>query len=187
MQTAQDNGAEFLGFVFYDPSPRNISFEAAAELGKISAAKKVAVTVDADDELLTQIISSLQPDYIQLHGSETEERAEEIKSKFNVALIKAANPNYQSSIISHQLYDYLLIDSPKDELPGGNGKTFDWNNFTPPTKDWFLSGGLNISNIEQAIKATGASMVDISSGVEAQRGVKDLGLIKQFLEKVNEL
>lgn len=176
IQASQDAGADFLGFVFYPPSPRNVTTAESKLLGQATSTAKVAVVVDASDELLAEIIENLQPDYIQLHGKESAERAAEIKDKFKLPLIRSCDPNNYPDA---ELFDYLLIDSSH-----GHGKTFDWDNFTPPNSPYFLSGGLDCSNISEAISKTTASMVDVSSGVESERGVKDIGLIQEFINKV---
>lgn len=181
VKAAENGGAEFLGFIFHPPSPRYITPADAGIISRNAKAKKVAVVVDAANELLEDIIRNLNPDYIQLHGNETDKRAEEIKQTFYIPLIKAIH-NYQPSTINHQLYDYLLFDS----AGGGTGKQFDYTNFTPPQNiEWFLSGGLNAENVLAAIKQTGAKMVDVSSGVESTRGVKDANKIAAFLKKVS--
>jgi len=179
--TAQENGAEFLGFIFCPKSPRHLSPVEAGRLGKVATAKKVAVTVDADDTLLKTIIEELKPDYIQLHGHESDHRAIAIKTKFGLPLIRSRHPD---QVETNDLYDFLLIDTPGG---GGKGVPFDWKDFTPPEQNWFLSGGLNVDNIAEAVKTTGSKLVDISSGVESAPGVKDLDKIKAFLKTVNEL
>jgi phosphoribosylanthranilate isomerase len=142
----------------------------------------VAVVVDASDELLAEIVEHLAPDFIQLHGKETEVRAAEIKLKFNIPLIRSCT-NHEPQTTNH-LYEHLLFDSPQ----AGSGKQFDYSNFTPPPHDnWFLSGGLTPENVAEAIAATGAKMVDVSSGVERERGVKNIELIEKFLEIANSL
>ena len=197
-QAAIDDGADFLGFIFHPSSPRYITPEESKQFTNLEIAK-VAVVVDADDELLEEIIANLNPDYIQLHGNETDERAKEIKDRFNIKLIRSRHPalvagsGYVTSTVEKEnqiaqqvrddeLYEYLLID-PSD----GQGKTFDWDSFTPPQQQYFLSGGLTPDNIQEAIQKTGASLVDVSSGIESERGVKDLDLIKLFIEKVKTL
>lgn len=177
---ADEAGAYFLGFVFYTPSPRNVSPQQAGEISADVSAKKVAVTVDASDEILTEIIEHLQPDYIQLHGKESEQRAAEIKAKFSLPLIRSCAANeYPES----ELYDFLLIDSPG----GGTGKQFDYTNFTAPNQSWFLSGGLDAENLVDAVQHTGARMVDVSSGVEREKGVKDAVLIREFMKKSQQI
>lgn len=185
-ETAEAGGAKFLGFVFYPPSPRNVTPRAAANAARNAKAKKVAVVVDASDKLLDEIMKELNPDYIQLHGMESDERAHDIKEKYGVRLIRSRHPD--SAHIAADLYDFILVDSPKGALPGGNGIPFDWVSFRPPSgKEWFLSGGLNVDNLADAVKITGASMVDVSSGVESAPGVKDANKITAFLKKLNDL
>lgn len=180
VQTADAAGADFLGFVFFPPSPRDVSPQLAGEIATQVQAKKVAVVVDADDAMLAEIIEHLNPDFIQLHGKESEARAAEIKEKLRKPLIRACAPNdYPES----DIYDYLLIDSPG----GGTGKQFDYKNFTAPTQPWFLSGGLDAENLAEATQKTGAKMLDISSGVERERGVKDAGLIQEFMKLAQRL
>jgi phosphoribosylanthranilate isomerase len=127
VEAAQDAGASFLGFVFCEKSPRHITYDVARELGQLARIPKVAVTVNATNDELTQIIASLNPEYIQLHGTESNERAQEIKDKFGVKLIKALT-NDQQLTTNNQLYDFLLFDSPG----GGTGKQFDYTNFKAP-------------------------------------------------------
>ena len=182
IEVAQNNGAEFLGFIFAKDSPRYITPKDAGKVGKVATAKKVAVVVDPSDELLQEIIHELKPAYIQLHGNESKERAQEIKDRFNLPLIRAIRPNENPA--NDGLYDYFLVDSP---FGGGSGKTFDWEAFQPPSGEWFLSGGLTAKNVAKAVKTTGAKMVDVSSGVESKRGVKDLAKIKEFLQKISTL
>ncbi len=177
---ATQNGASFLGFIFCDKSPRYITPLEAGKISKNTNIPKVAVVVDATDRLLTDIIQHLDPHYIQLHGNETVERAKAIKDKFRIALIRSVTPNHYPD---SKLYDYLLVDNPKG---GGSGEQFDYANFTPPLAEYFLSGGLTPENVTEAIKATGAKMVDISSGVESAKGVKDLQKIKEFLKALND-
>jgi phosphoribosylanthranilate isomerase len=179
VEAADAAGAPFLGFVFCDKSPRNISPKLAGEISAYVMSAKVAVTVNASDELLEEIILNLQPDFIQLHGNETDEHAAAIKAKFGLPLIRACVANkYPNS----NLYEYILIDSPE----GGSGKQFNYSNFIAPETDWFLSGGLTPNNVADAIAKTGAKMVDVSSGVESEKGVKDIGLIEDFLKVTNE-
>ena len=182
---AQDNGADFLGFIFAENSPRYITPIEAEKITKNATAKKVAVVVDATDEQLSNIILHLNPDYIQLHGSEHHVRAMLIKDKFKLPLIKAVTPDNYPTVTQLDLFDYLLIDSPNG---GGSGKSFNWRHFNPPHgKNWFLSGGLNAGNLAEAVKATGAQYIDVSSGVESTRGVKDIQKIKEFLQIAKNL
>lgn len=180
IEAAQNNGASFLGFIFAEKSPRFITPTKAAELAAYAKIPKVAVVVDASDNFLDEIVSALKPDYIQLHGSETDERAKEIKARYNIKLIRALElgQNVESGI-----YDFLMFDSPG----GGTGKQFDYTSFSTPKHPWFLSGGLDAGNLADAVAATGAELVDVSSGVESARGVKDLNKIVQFLNAAKKL
>jgi phosphoribosylanthranilate isomerase len=193
VEAADGAGAAFLGFVFCEKSPRYVTPALAAEISADAVAAKVAVVVDASDELLNEIVAHLQPDFIQLHGKETEARAAEIKLRYaNIGLIKAF-PAHSSLLTAHlesskqkavSIYEYILLDSPQ----AGSGKQFDYSNFTPPAQDnWFLSGGLTPKNVAEAIAQTGAKMVDVSSGVESERGVKDIAKIEAFLEITNSI
>lgn len=189
LQSAIENKADFIGFIFYDKSPRNVTVAQAAELAKIipTSIAKVAVVVNSSLELLQNIASGLQPQYFQLHGSETVERVLEIKKAFpHIKIIKAfsiANKSdLEQSIDFTDLADIFLFDN----ISAGSGKSFDFKilqNFSCQ-KNWFLSGGLNISNIDEALKITGAKMIDISSGIEKVRGEKSSELIREFMHKV---
>lgn len=181
VETADQNGAEFLGFIFAEKSPRYITPQEAGKISEGVKAKKVAVVVNASDELLDEIVNHLKPDYIQLHGNESDFRANEIKSKYNIKLIKALTPN-PKNLTPQKIYDFLLFDSPG----GGTGKQFDYSGFKAPAQPWFLSGGLNIENLAEAVKTTGATYVDVSSGVESERGVKSIEKIKEFLKKAHD-
>lgn len=200
INAAIENGADYLGFVFYPKSPRNISIEEARDLATIikDDATKIAVVVDPDDELLGQIKGSLGPDYFQLHGDESVERVKEIKEKFNIKVIKAIKVNEEADIDRVHLYqaevEMLLFDRGKSDnmpgsLPGGTGMAFNWEllagqDFQVP---WMLSGGLNSGNVKEAIEITGAKIVDVSSGVEITPGEKSPELIKEFLDKVKSI
>lgn len=187
-------GASYIGFVFFAKSPRNISPEDTAKLLKNipQNVKTVAVCVDPSDAELANIFAHFKPDYLQCHGEESIERIVEIKQKYDVKVIKAVAVRSSDDVAHGKNYsdvaDMLLFDAkvPKSPLPGGNGLAFDWNllknhEFTLP---WFLSGGINSDNVTQALKTTGAKLVDVSSSVEKSPGVKDLELIKNFLSVV---
>lgn len=195
IDAAIKNGADFIGFVFFPASPRNISAKKAAELSKNlpKNIKTVAVIVDMDDVELEALLKDFKPDYLQLHGHETPERVAEIKQRFAIPVIKAIAVRESDDIASASVYskaaDMLMFDAraPKGAaLPGGNGLIFDWNllkdrDFQLP---WVLSGGLNTENVKDALEITGASMVDVSSAVEHAPGVKDPKLIAEFLKQV---
>lgn len=192
LQSAIKNKVDFVGFVFCEKSPRNITPTKAAELAKIipSHINKVAVVVNPSLDLLQDINLSLQPQYLQLHGLESKERLLEIKKTFpNIKIIKAfaiGNKNdLEQSLDFIDLVDILLFDN----ITAGSGKSFDLKilqNFSCQ-KDWFLSGGLNINNIDEALKITGAKMVDISSGIEKERGQKSPELIRELMQHLLQI
>lgn len=192
VDTAITHHAHYLGFVFFPPSPRHISPIQAATISRDipDYVKKIAVTVDRSDADILSLLAHFTPDYLQLHGHESPERAAFIRAHYGIPVIKALSIRTEADLNQASLYsdsaDMLLFDAkpPKDALlPGGNGVSFDWNilrgkQFALP---WFLSGGLSCQNIGEAVNISGARMVDISSGVESSPGVKDLSLIQEFL------
>jgi phosphoribosylanthranilate isomerase len=187
-------GADMLGLVFFPPSPR---FVRAAEGAALRAhigqrASSVALVVDAGDEELDALIPLVKPDFIQLHGRETPERANAIARRYGRPIIKALGISSPADVLATKAYepicDWLLLDAkpPKGAaLPGGNGLAFDWTVLEGfvSAKPWLLSGGLTPDNVALAIKQTNAPAVDVSSGVERQAGVKDLDLIRSFIAK----
>lgn len=194
LQAALVARADFVGFVFYPPSPRSLAPEVAAELAELARGRAsiVALIVDADDATIERIVKTVSPDLLQLHGSETPERAAEIVLRWGRPAIKAIK--VESAGDAERALDYaevarlILFDAkaPKDlagALPGGNGLTFDWC-LIAAVKDrvpFMLSGGLTPENVGAAIAATGATIVDVSSGVETAPGVKSPDLIRQFI------
>lgn len=190
--TAAEVGASFIGFVFFPASPRNVTPVQASRLAALAPEiPAVAVTVNPTDDDLRTIFSEFRPTYLQLHGHETPQRTAEIKERFQLPIIKAFSLRQKEDVDNVQAYDacadFFLFDAkaPNAPLPGGNGIAFDWTllagkSFTRP---WFLSGGLNADNVEEAVRVTGASMLDISSGVESSPGVKSTELIHNFMMK----
>ncbi|OWU85749.1 N-(5'-phosphoribosyl)anthranilate isomerase [Oceanicola sp. 22II-s10i] len=187
-------GAAYVGFNFFPPSPRYVDIAAARTLAvevPVGIAK-VALTVDADDATLDAIVAGVPLDMLQLHGSESPERVAEVRARYGLPVMKAigiADPGDLAGIAAYEaVADQLLIDAkpPRDaELPGGNGLAFDWRLLAGRkywTKPWMLAGGLTPDNVEQAIRLTGARQVDVASGVEASKGVKDAGLIRSFVK-----
>lgn len=182
-------GADFLGFVFFPKSPRNITPEDAASISKDVSAKKVAVVVNPDNDLLQHIYSTLKPDYFQLHGSESAARAVAIRETFQTPIIKAIGVASKDDLkLADEFKDvaeYILLDAkpPKDsDMTGGLGKTFDWSLLNhKPTTPFFLSGGLTPDNVAEAIRITTPFGIDVSSGVESSAGMKDLQKIKAFI------
>ena len=159
-----------------------------------NSTKIVALTVNATDQFLNDIVANLSPDYLQLHGEETPYRCFEVKKKFKTKIIKAIsaksskNLNFEINKFKF-VADKIIIDSPKDHLPGGNGKTFNWKLLKKKKKkiDWLLAGGINLSNVSKAIKITKTRGLDISSGVEILKGVKSPKLIRSFVKKCRNL
>jgi len=191
LDVAVDAGADMVGFVFFAPSPRNLSLHAARELGARvkGRAEKVALTVDADDALLASIVDVLQPDMLQLHGSETPARVSAIHQRFSIPVMKVLPVETKADLGAIPLYtrvaDRLLFDAraPKDATrPGGLGKPFDWHlldnlHLSIP---FMLSGGLDPANVAEALRITRAPGVDVSSGVEVSPGIKDPWLMREF-------
>ena len=196
MNTALRCKVDYVGFVFYTNSPRNISINLCRELLKYrnKTTKIVALTVDPNDDYLNEIKKFVNPDYIQLHGNENPRRCLDIKHKINIPLIKGINVKNKFDLLRtnkefEDVCDMLLLDAPSEALPGGNGKKFDWallKDFKSKKK-WMLAGGLNIENIESAINITKAPAIDISSGLEIRKGVKDSKLIEDFVIKCKSL
>jgi len=192
LDVALDAGADAVGFVFFPPSPRNISFNQGCALASRvkGRAKKVALTVDADDALLEKIVESLKPDMLQLHGHETPQRVAAIRESFGLPVMKVLAIESKADLGAIPLYtsvaDRLLFDAraPRDATrPGGLGKPFDWHllenlDLSIP---FMLSGGLNAENVADALRITRAPGVDVSSGVESAPGVKDPEKIRAFI------
>jgi phosphoribosylanthranilate isomerase len=194
LAAALDAGADMVGFVFFPPSPRHLSLETAASLGKQVGGKalKVALSVDADDALLDGIVAALAPDWLQLHGRETPERVRAIKARFGLPVMKALHISTHDDLAAIAAYDgvadRLMFDAkpPKGALlPGGNGAAFDWTILENLSLQapWMLSGGLGPNNVAEALRITRAPGVDVSSGVERAPGVKDEGLIADFVAR----
>jgi len=195
LDAALDGGADFVGAVVFAKSPRHIAPEAAATLFERARgrAKVVAVTVDPDDALLEQIARTLRPDFIQLHGAETAGRAEQVRALTGAGVIKALPIRQADDFAAAEDWDrhadHLMFDAKPPEgsvLPGGVGHRFDWTLLADRAfrRPWFLAGGLNPDNVAEALKITGAPMVDVSSGVESAPGAKDAGRIAAFIEAV---
>jgi phosphoribosylanthranilate isomerase len=187
-------GADFVGLVFYEKSPRHLTIEQAAILSKIPLqyAKIVALTVNADDAFLREICARVNVHALQLHGAETPERVDFVRKAYQRPVIKAVGIATKDDLITAKTYqhvaDWLLLDAKPvaGEMHGGNNKSFDWTllqGFQSQTP-WLLAGGLNPSNVETAIFQTKPDGVDVSSGVERARGVKDNARIANFIQNV---
>ena len=190
----ENNSINFFGMIFYPKSPRNITIENANKLNSISEKLNingVGVFVNKEINELQEIIKYVNLKYVQLHGSEDELYIKNLK-KFRVKIIKSisvSNEDDLKKINNYQTADYFLFDykPKKNELPGGNSKSFDWNilKSLKTDKPWFLSGGININNIQQILVDINPCGVDLSSGVEKELGIKDNQIINNFIEKLN--
>ncbi|MFZ1991594.1 MAG: phosphoribosylanthranilate isomerase [Alphaproteobacteria bacterium] len=191
-------GADFIGFVFHSASPRNLTLDAAARLRRDvpPGVKLVALTVDAGDMLVGDINRTVSPDVFQLHGGETPKRAAEIHALTGKAIIKAipvARPEDIAAALAFEgVADWLMFDAKAPAgaaSPGGAGVAFDWRILSGRSfrRPWFLASGLNPENLKEAVLASGARLVDVSSGVERARGEKDPALIAAFLDRARTL
>ncbi len=193
MAAALEGGARYVGLVFYPPSPRAI---APAEAAKLAApvpghVAKVGLFVDADDATIDSTLNQVKLDLLQLHGSETPQRVAEIRRRFKLPVMKAVKIAERADVEAAagfvDVADRLLFDAQEprsaDALPGGNGLVFDWSLLSGRQwpLPWMLSGGLTADNLAQAVAATEAACVDVSSGVEVRRGVKSPDKIARFL------
>jgi phosphoribosylanthranilate isomerase len=192
LDAALQAGADMVGFVFFPPSPRHLDLAMARDLGRQAKgrASKVALTVDADDATLANIVEALQPDILQLHGKETVARLRDIKQAFGLPVMKviavatsvdlAPLPGFAA------VADRILFDAraPKEATrPGGLGAVFDWHVLEKLDLrlPFMVSGGLDAGNVAEAVRVTRAGGVDVSSGVERAPGVKDPDMIRSFI------
>jgi phosphoribosylanthranilate isomerase len=198
LDVALDSGADMVGFVFFAASPRHLSLETARALGERvkGRALRVALTVDADDATLDNIVETLKPEILQLHGTESVAKVRDIKQRFGLRVMKVISVESAADLQSVPGYaavaDRLLFDArpPKGATrPGGLGAVFDWHvldalNISIP---FMVSGGLNAANVADALRITGAGGVDVSSGVERAAGVKDNDMIRGFIRAVRSI
>jgi phosphoribosylanthranilate isomerase len=197
LDVALDAGADMVGFVFFPPSPRNISFEVARALGQRvrGRAQKVALSVDADDALIDAVVESLRPDMLQLHGREAPARVAALRQRHGLPVMKAIAVAAKADLAAAAGYaataDRLLFDAraPRQATrPGGLGKPFDWHLLEniEPGLPFMLSGGLDAGNLGEALRVTRAPGVDVSSGVERAPGEKDPDKIRAFVRAARE-
>jgi phosphoribosylanthranilate isomerase len=192
VDVAVNAGAALTGFVFFPRSPRNVTIEQAAALtARVpEGVRKVALTVNADDAFLAEIVADAGIDTLQLHGDEDAARVRAVRATFGLPVIKALPVSSAEDVAAHvyaEVADMLLFDAkpPADATrPGGNALTFDWDllkgaDFRVP---WLLAGGLTPENVADAIRSTGAVMVDVSSGVEETPGHKSAEKIRAFIK-----
>lgn len=185
-------GAAYAGFVFFPKSPRNVTVEQARDLAVLAPVglAKVALVVNPDNALLDEICGRVAIDILQLHGKESPERVAEIRSRYGLPVMKAVGVATAEDLGQLPAYervcDQILVDAkaPKGaDLPGGNGLAFDWRLIAGRrwSRPWMLAGGLGPDNVARAVELTGATQVDVSSGVESAPGHKDAGLIADFV------
>ncbi len=195
MAAVAEAGAAYVGLNFFEPSPRYVSPEEARDLALLApeGLAKVGLVVDAGDALLDEIVGAVPLDIIQLHGKESPERVQQVRDRYGLPVMKAVGVATEADLPLLDDYgrvaDMLLVDAkpaPGDELPGGNGLPFDWRLIAGRRwpVPWMLAGGLHAGNVVEAVARTGARQVDLSSGVEREKGVKDAGLIRAFMEAV---
>ena len=196
LSAAINSGATYVGFVFFEKSPRHLTIEQAIKMANIvpDGICKTALVVDPSDKDLDDLLDKVPVDMIQLHGHESAERVSEVKDKFGLPVMKAVGISDESDLVNlyehSRIADQILVDAkpPKNAvLPGGNGLSFDWKLLAGRrwSTPWMLAGGLNSSNLLQADKLTGARQFDVSSGVETSTGVKDIKLISDFIQAAN--
>ena len=190
VDVAVDAGADYVGLVFFPRSQRNLELEAAHKLAEAASGRieTVAVMVDPDDALIDRLLTTVRPNLLQLHGSETPDRVAAIKMRFGLPVIKAIGVASAGDVAKAADYrgvaDLILFDAKApsgSDLPGGHGRTFDWSVLRSAEHPFVLSGGLDPDNVWEAVAATGASMVDVSSGVEVA-GEKNEYMVRRFIQ-----
>jgi len=190
MDAAVEAGADLVGFVFFPPSPRAVLPARAAALSARHAGGplRAGLFVDPEDEAVARVLGAVPLDLLQLHGKETPERVAALRARFGLPVMKALGVATVADLDALPRYaaDRFLLDAkapPGAELPGGNAAPFDWSLIAGRAVDrpWLLAGGLTPANVAAAIRASGAPGVDVSSGVERARGVKDPALIHAFI------
>jgi phosphoribosylanthranilate isomerase len=193
VDTAIDAGADYVGLVFFPKSPRYVAPDAARPLAETASGRieTVAVLVNPDDALIDEILATVRPDLLQLHGAETPDRVAAIKSRLGLRVIKAIGVATADDVAKAAAYrgiaDMILFDAKApagSDLPGGHGLAFDWRALGGPSVEhpFALSGGLDPDNVWEAAVTTRASMVDVSSGVERAPGEKDPDLVRRFIQ-----
>lgn len=195
LRAAVEAGAGYVGFVFYARSPRNVSLHQAAALALTVPAgvRKVGLFVDPSDPELSEVLSAVPLDVIQLAGDETPARVAEVRARTGKPLFKAIRIEGPEDVALAHTYedsaDFLLLDAKPPKamplaLPGGNGLAFDWKLIAGETwtRGWILAGGLTAENVADAMEQSGATFVDVSSGVEDRPGVKSPAKIEAFIK-----
>ena len=189
-------GARYVGLNFYEPSPRYVTFEEARDLALAAplGLAKVGLVVNADDAFLDALNDQVPLDILQLHGKESTERVADIRARYGLPVMKAVGVADEADLVALAAYekvaDQILVDAkpPRNaKLPGGNGLAFDWKLIAGRSWQvpWMLAGGLTPQNAASAVAATGATQLDVSSGVESAPGVKDAAKVSAFVNAVN--
>ncbi len=195
---AVEGGARLVGFVFFPTSPRALTPAKAGELGKAvpPGVIKVGLVVDAGDQVLADIVTHAKIDLLQLHGHESPHRVAEIKARFGLPVMKvvavASKADVETARAYEDVTDRLMFDAKPPQgasRPGGNARAFDWELLGSRTwrKPWILAGGLHAGNVAEAVRVSGATAVDVSSGVEDAPGRKNPKKILEFLMVVSTL
>ncbi|MDP7311556.1 MAG: phosphoribosylanthranilate isomerase [Alphaproteobacteria bacterium] len=192
--------AQYVGFVFYPPSPRAVSAETAATLAVHlpDTVTRTGLFVDAEDAAIAAVLARTSLDLLQLHGEESPERIAEVREKFGLPVMKAIKVATKTDVDAAAAYfscaDHLLFDARppatmEDALPGGNALAFDWGLLAGRDwpLPWMLSGGLRVENLAQAVRISGAPVVDVSSGVEFASGHKNPAFIRAFIDEAAKL
>lgn len=191
VNTAAEAGADYVGLVLFPDSPRHVEVEEARVLAAIGKGRvgAVAVLVDPDDALIDEVVKRVRPDLLQLHGRETPDRVAAIRARAGLPVMKALAIAGPADVAEARAYaasaDHILFDAkaePGAALPGGNGVAFDWLTLKGFAAPFALSGGLTPDTVGEAIRATGAALVDVSSGVERAPGDKDAELVRRFIQ-----
>ncbi len=192
LEAARQAGADMIGFVFFPPSPRAVTPTEAGSLARSykDGPQRVGLFVDPDDAMLAATLAEVPLDILQLQGEETPGRAGQIRARFGKPVMKALGIGSKADLARLPDYadqvDYFLLDArppPGSALPGGNALAFDWALMRGehPPRPWLLAGGLTPANVAEAIAVSGAPGVDVSSGVERARGIKDPAAIAAFI------
>ena len=190
MNAALGAGADFVGLMFYPKSPRHVTLRQASELADRARGRAlvVTVTVNADDMLLHSIAENVRPDFIQAHGDETPQRIAEMAGMTGIDVYKVLKVRTEAQVARASDFTasrFMMFDAMPPEgavLPGGNGLAFDWAILKHAPRPFMLAGGLRPDNVAEAIRVTGAAMVDVSSGVKSAPGVKDPVMVAKFIE-----
>tara|TARA_A100001015_G_C15003766_1_gene719743 strand:+ start:293 stop:904 length:612 start_codon:yes stop_codon:yes gene_type:complete len=190
LKAAIEEKIDYIGLVFHEKSVRNVSLEKAAQLSKIipKNISCVAVTVDPSLKKIAEIAAAINPEFIQIHGQATIPQLQEVKNTFPyLKIIRALSIENSADQVTQneEISDHILLDNKNP----GSGETFDWGEIKKYNfkKEWFLSGGLNHSNILDAAKQTNAPIIDLSSGIEEEKGKKSIKLIKQITTLIKNI